>query len=590
MRTKELFPHLTSLHIEHVAIDTDCVTISIASMRRSARCPLCRRRSRRVHSRYHRTLADLPISGRRVVLTVRVRRFRCLASACSRQIFAERLPDLAPPFARRSLPLQHALERVGFAVGGEAGSRLACCLGMPASPDTLLRLIRAAPLPDPGQPRVIGLDDWAYKRGLRYGSIVCDLERHRVIDLLPGRSADSVAAWLQAHPSVEVAARDRSGLYADGIARGAPQAIQVADRWHLIDNLAESLEKFLLHKGPLLKQAAVALIAAATAPAEDQIGQSADDAMYRGKRRTPAPRLCQHRAEAESARRLALRQTKYEAVCDLHAKGATVADIARDVGVTRPTVYRYLSDGPPQRRRPTPHGRRRVLEPWEPYLLMRWEEGCHTATRLWREIHDQGFAYSVTNVQRFCTQLRRQGNSGSPRRLLRARSPFTSVRGPTARRVASLFVQRPEEYTDEQAAYLAQLCQSDAAVAAAHRVTQDFLDMVRERHGERLDEWIETAAESGIAEVRRFALWLHGDAAAVRAGLMRTESNGQTEGQINKLKLVKRAMYGRGKFDLLRQRLLHAAYSSSSRWRESRHEVHIPCIAPLSIAMERGRG
>ncbi|MCA1667978.1 MAG: ISL3 family transposase [Thermomicrobia bacterium] len=344
MRTKELFPHLKSLHIEHIAIGTDCVTISIAPMRRSARCPLCRRRSRRVHSRYHRTLADLPISGRHVVLVVRVRRFRCLAPACPRRIFAERLPDLAPPFARRSLPLQHALEQVGFAVGGEAGSRLAYCLGMPASPDTLLRLIRAAPMPDPGQPRIIGLDDWAYKRGLRYGSIVCDLERHRVIDLLPGRSADSVAAWLQAHPSVEVAARDRSGLYADGIARGAPQAIQVADRWHLIDNLAETLEKFLLHKGPLLKQAAVALIAAATAPAEDQIGQSADDAMYRGKRRTPAPRLCEQRAEAESARRLALRQMKYEAVSDLHAKGATVADIARDVGVTRRTVCLSLPE------------------------------------------------------------------------------------------------------------------------------------------------------------------------------------------------------------------------------------------------------
>jgi transposase len=558
MRTKELFPHLKSLHIEHLAIDTDCVIISIASMERSARCPLCRRRSRRAHSRYHRTLADLPISGRRVVLTVRVRRFRCLAAACPRKIFAERLPGLAAPFARRSLPLQQALERVGFALGGEAGARLARCFGMPTSPDTLLRLIRAAPLPEPDQPRVIGLDDWAYKRGLHYGSIVCDLERHRVIDLLPGRSADSVAAWLQAHASVEVAARDRSGLYADGIARGAPTVIQVADRWHLIDNLAESLEKFLLHKGPLLKQAA-ALIAAATVSDETPIVQPVDDAMYRGKRRTPAPRLCEQRAEAESARRLALRQATYEAVCDLHAKGATVADIACAVGVTRRTVYRYLSDGPPQRRRPTAHGRRRVLEPWEPYLLKRWEEGCHTATRLWREIHDQGFAYSVTNVQRFCTQLRRQGNSGSPRRLLRARSPFTSVRGPTARRVASLFVQRPEQYTDEQVAYLAQLCESDATIATAHRVTQDFLCMVRARQGERLDAWIEVAAECEIAELRRFALGLRDDYAAVRAGLTRTESNGQTEGQINKLKLVKRAMYGRGKFDLLRQRVLHAA-------------------------------
>jgi len=176
---------------------------------------------------------------------------------------------------------------------------------------------------------------------------------------------------------------------------------------------------------------------------------------------------------------------------------------------------------------------------------------------LWREIRDQGFAYSVANVQRFCAQLRRQG--GPPRPLTRARSPFTSARGPTARRVASLFVQRGEQYTDEQVEYLGQLRQSDATIATAYRLTQDFLCMARERHGERLDAWIEAVAASEVAELRRFAMGLRDDAAAVRAGLTRAESNGQTEGQINKLKLVKRTMYGRGKFDLLRQRVLHAA-------------------------------
>jgi len=557
MHIKQLFPHLRSLQIEHVTIDTDTITLSLVVQRRSARCPLCHRRSQRIRSRYRRTLTDLPVSGRRVILTVQVRRFRCLAPACPRQIFAERLPDLAAPFARRSQPLQHALAQIGFALGGEAGARLADCLGMSTSPDSLLRLICAAPLPDPGTPRVIGVDDWAYKRGLRYGSIVCDLERHRVIDLLPERSADSVAAWLKAHPSIEVAARDRSGLYADGIRRGAPQAIQVADRWHLIDNLAETLEKFLLHKGPLLKQAAVTLISTTPSSAETLSAQPADDTIYQGRRRQPPPRLWEQRATEESARRLALRHATYETVCALRAKGASITDIAREVGVTRRTVNRYLNDGPPQRRRPTPHGRRRVLESWEPYLLKRWEEGCHTATRLWREIRDQGFGYSVANVQRFCAQLRRQG--GSPPRLTRTRSPFTSVRGPTARRVASLFVQRPEEYTDEQAQYLACLCQSDAGIASAHRLTQDFLRMVRERHGEQLETWIEAATASEIAEMRRFAVGLHSDAAAVYAGLTLSYSNGQTEGQINRLKLVKRAMYGRGTFEILRQRVLHAA-------------------------------
>jgi len=199
--------------------------------------------------------------------------------------------------------------------------------------------------------------------------------------------------------------------------------LQVADRWHLIDNLAETLETLLLHKGALLKQAAAVCIAVVVAPGEAQTSRPADDAMYQGKRRTPAPHLWEQRAEAESARRLAMRHAKYEAVCELHAKGATVMDIARNVGVTRRTVYSYLNDGPPQRRRPTPHGRCRVLAPWEPYLLKRWAEGCHTATRLSREIRDQGFSYSVTNVQRFCAQLRRQGNVKSPRPLPGAHTP-----------------------------------------------------------------------------------------------------------------------------------------------------------------------
>jgi transposase len=549
-----LFPHLQSMHIERIALDTNKVTMTVAVDSVTAHCPLCQCSSTRVHSRYQRTVADLPISGREVAVVVQARRFRCSYSSCPRRIFAERMPDLVAPHARKSQGLRQALEQIGFTAGGEGGARLAQQLGMPTSPDTVLRLIRAAPCPDPGQPTISGLDDWAYKRGLRYGTIVCDLERHRAIDLLPERSAESTIAWLQDHPEVEIIARDRSGLYADAARRGAPQAVQVADRWHLVDNLADALEKFLLQHGAHLKAAAAAVVATSAEPGE--LLAPADE-MYQGKRRTPQPRLWEQRAAEESERRVATRRAKYEQVKDLHAKGVTPMDIARQVGVTRTTVYRYLQSGPPQRKHPARRGQQRVLEPWEPYLLKRWNEGCRTATRLWREIRDRGFAHSITCVQRFCARLRLEGPP--PRKLRRAQSPYTSVRGPSARQVASLFLQRAEYRTAEQASYLDQLLQREPLVATAYTLTQEFLAMVRERQGDRLDTWIDAVSEQGPAEVRRFALGLRDDYAAARAGLTLIHSNGQTEGQINKLKLLKRSMYGRGKADLLRQRLLHTA-------------------------------
>ncbi len=554
MLTKCLFPHLHSLHLDNVALDGSVVTLTVASRRVGARCPLCGRRSTRVHSRYQRAVSDLPASGRVVMLLVWVRRFRCMTRSCPRRIFAERVPHVAAPHARKSHGFRLALQQIAFAAGGEAGARLARSLGMPTSPDTLLRLMRAAPCAEPDQPTVIGIDDWAYKRGLRYGTIVCDLERHRVIDLLPERSAESTRLWLEAHPTVAVIARDRGGLYVDAATRGAPQAVQVADRWHLVDNLADVLEKFLLHRSPQLKEAAAAVVAAAVDP-DDLRGPV--DTIYQGKRRTPQPRLWERRQEAEREQRVAVRRATYAQVHDLHAKGATPMDIARTVGVARTTVYRYLQAPPPESRRPYRHGRQRVLEPWEPYLLKRWEEGCRTATRLWREIRAMGFAHSITCVQRFCVLLRLEGPP--PRTLRRAQSSYASVRGPSARQVASLVVQRAERRTAEQACYLEHLLRLDPTVAAANLFAQDFLTMVRERQGYRLGGWIAAVSEEGPPELRRFAHGLRDDYAAVQAGLTLIHSNGQTEGQINKLKLLKRSMYGRGKPDLLRQRLLQSA-------------------------------
>jgi transposase len=519
---------------------------------RTARCPLCSVLSSRIHSRYVRTLADLPWNGIPVRLRLTVRRFRCRTDTCDRRIFTERLPGIVAPYARRTARCAEALELIGFIVGGEAGARLLVRLGMRGSPDTVLRAVRAATIDGGPMPRVLGIDDFAFRRGHRYGTILVDLERHRVVDLLPDRKPETVVAWLQQRDGPEIISRDRGGGYAEAARRGAPGATQVADRFHLTKNLVEALETLFLRKRSLLQEVA-AVLAKERAPPEEELPR---DARYQGKR--ASPQNWQRRAEEDSLKRHAHQVARYERVRALHEKGADIADIARTVGMSRRTVYRYVRmDGPPERKRPGRRPGNRVLAPYEPYLLQRWTEGCHNGVKLWREIREMGFAYSVTNVSRFLAHLRREGKPPHP--VGKQGTALTSPQGPTARRAAFLCIARRDDLEDDDAAYLERLRAEDAVIEQAYQLVQDFVEMLRDRQGERLDDWIEHAKDSGIDDLCRFAIGLRGDQAAVREGLTLEWSNGQVEGQVNRLKLLKRSMYGRANFDLLRQRVLHAA-------------------------------
>jgi len=251
-----LFPHLAGLRLEQVALDGETVRLHLAASARRARCPLCTRWSKRVHSSYHRTVADLPLAGRQLILRLRVRRFRCGARRCPRAIFAERFPKLVAGYGRRTLGQRAALEVIAFALGGSAGARLATRLGSPISRATLLRVLRCADVPTQPAPRVLGVDDWAFRKGHRYGTILVDLERRRVVDLLEDRKAETLAPWLSQQAGLEVISRDRASAYAEAARKGAPQAVQVADRWHVLQNLVEALERCLLRFRPALKAAA----------------------------------------------------------------------------------------------------------------------------------------------------------------------------------------------------------------------------------------------------------------------------------------------------------------------------------------------
>lgn len=538
MRLSVRFPHLRGLRLVRHCATVGHLTLVVTPTRRTARCPCCRRVARQVHSRFERRIRDLPCGGRAVALVLQARRFSCRNAACPKRTFRERLPGVVAPRVRGSDGLRAALTRVGMALGGEPGARLARQLSMPTSGDTVLRLVCAAPLPVYAAPRVLGIDDWSWRRGRTFGTILVDLEAHRPVDLLADRAPDTVVAWLAAHPGTAIVARDRSEGYADGARRGAPAAIHVADRWHLLDNLGAALERFLLNKQVAL-QAAAATLAAAHAAEDDSL---------------PPPRQSwQLRQDEEGERRHAKRLAHYEAIHALRQRGADIAAIARTVGVSRETVYRYLRlDNPPSRPRPRRSPRPSILAPYEAYICQRWEEGCHNAMRLWREISAQGFGHSYTPVAHFTARLRK-GQPPTPR----TRTGLASVAGPTARQVALLFLRRPGDLTGPQQAYRDAVCHADATIATAYAVAHTFGQMLRERRGERLEAWVEAASGSGIAALRKFATGLQADYAAVKAGLTLEWSNGQTEGQINRLKLLKRQMYGRAGFALLRQRVLH---------------------------------
>ena len=520
-----------------------------------ARCPECGAPSSRVRSRYTRTVADLPWRGIAVTLEVRARRFFCDREGCERRIFCERLEEVAAR-ARKTNRLEHALLMIALELGGEAGARLAGELGLLVCPDVLLDRIRRAARfltrTSAEQGRVLGIDDFAFRNGAEYGTIIVDLERRRVVDLLPEGSTESLARWLEEHPGAEVAARDRSHVYAQGISEGAPRAVQVTDRWHLLHNLALTLEDFLLQKRSALKKAAMPKDEAAT---EDDGGADAS---------TPGPmspnrlRLWYARQEEAANKRHERLVERWREIRRLYLAGMELREISRTQGVSVRSVYRYkdFADPPP---RPAYKSRVSVLDPYVPYLVRRWNEGCHNGRRLYREIREQGYSHSRTNVDRLLAEFRRATARG---RLVssvpRAKKGAVAGSFPSAKNAAALFRRRKKKLTAEQENYLERLTALDPALAEARRHTQGFAGMVRKLEGEKLDDWLEEASSSEASVMRRFAASLRKDLAAVRVGLTESWSNGPVEGFIHKLKLLKRQGYGRANFDLLRIRMLAA--------------------------------
>ena len=564
-----MLPDATTLRLEACAVDatTAQITLRVQSTQTRAPCPLCATPARRIHSTYGRTLADLPWAQYRVCLQLRVRKWFCGNRRCRRRIFTERLPTVAAPWARRTLRLAQRLVALGMALGGKAGVPLGHAWAVVVSRNTLLRVLRQQPTPSFLTPTVLGVDDFALRKRQTYGTVLIDLERRHPVALLPDRTAETVAQWLRAHPGVQVIARDRSTAYADGARQGAPAATQVADRFHLLQNLREALDQVFSTYNHVL--------------------DAVNETMWRlpvplpnGALAVPVPpHAIPLPAQQRAAERQARRQALHTQVWALHRQGWTAPVIAQHVGMGLRTVQRDLQSATfAGRKRRSDHGESE-LNPYKAYLLERWNAGCSNAMRLCCDLRQRGYGGGYGVVAAYARRLRQA--QGLPLGHRRARRPLPAVAEPacqplTPRRATWLVLRRATTRTAGEAQQLAQLREQQAEVMEAIDLAQAFTQLVRQRQPESLDPWLQRASTSAVEALRRFAAGLYEDYAAVKAGVTLPWSTGPVEGHINRLKMLKRQMFGRAHLDLLGRRFVRAP----GRQREPAQRRQVPCETP----------
>ncbi len=498
---KVVFPQFAAVLIDRVVDEGPVVRVVARTRAGPLPCPRCGTVTARVHGYQRRRLADLPVGGRPIVIELTVRRLVCDNLDCPRQTFREQVPGLAQRYARRTPALGTLIAQVGVLLAGRAGAGLLGRLAVTVSPTTVLRLLMALPIATGPVPTVLSVDDFALRRGHRHATVLIDAVTHRRVEVLPDRHAATVAAWLREHPGVQVVCRDGSAAYAEAIHHGAPDAMQVSDRWHLWHNLARAVEKTVVahsrcwHTGP--------------------------------------PRTITAREERTRSR--------HAAVHTLLDEGVGLLECTRRLGWALNTVKHYARAASAQALQRPPQYRRTLVDPYREHLRRRLAaEPAVAVTRLLAEIREQGYPGSATLLVRYLNQGR-----ADP-----VRTP------PSPRRLVGWLMSRPEQLPDHRRRHLDDLVASCPQLTALAARIRAFAALLTGHHGEDLDAWITTVRDDDLPAVHAFAHGLDTDHDAVVAGLTLPYSNGPTEGVITTVKLIKRQMYGRAGFPLLRQRIL----------------------------------
>ncbi|WP_050561179.1 ISL3-like element ISEc38 family transposase, partial [Escherichia coli] len=463
-------------------------------------------------------------------LVFSVRHWYCRNPACSRKIFAESLAPFAGSHQQSSQALQNLQRQLGLIAGGEAGKRAATAVGLRCSADTLLRRVINTPeTKQSGAPHV-GIDEWAWHRGHRYGTLIVNLDTHRPLVLLPGRDQRTLATWFRKYPEIQIVSRDRSGVYATAAREGAPQARQVADRWHLLKNIGDAPERMMYRHIPLIR-----LVASELSPKKSPDPEPS----------VPAASL--RRPERLKQQTRKKRHQRWTEVMALHNKGCSFREISRITGLSRVTVSRWVRSGtfPEMSTRPPKRG---LLDPWREWLKEQRESGNYNASRIWREMVARGFTGSETIVRDAVAKWRKGWNP----------PVTTAVRLPSVSRVSRWLmpwrITRDEE--NYASRFISLMCEKEPELKIAQQLALEFYRILKTQNKSQLSSWFTRVHESGSAEFRRVAAGMEADAAAICEAISSRWSNGVVEGHVNRLKMLKRQMYGRAGFELLRQRVM----------------------------------
>ncbi|MFF2819599.1 ISL3 family transposase [Kitasatospora cineracea] len=459
-----------------------------------------------MHGSYQRFPADLPMAGRRVVLRLHVRRFTCEDVCCGRRTFVEQVAGLTRRHSQRTERLRSVLAEVGLALAGRAGARLADVVGARASRNTVLRLVDALPEPQPVVPRVVGVDEYAMRKGRVYGTVLVDVETGRPVDLLPDREAGTVAAWLAERPGIEVVCRDRAPFFAEGAKTGAPTAVQVADRFHLWRNLGKAAERCVSRHRSCLR-------ATFTAPEPEKALAPADSG---------SPWPTGHRSADRT-------HTKHATVHALLAAGHSRRSIQRRLGMTYGTVQRLANAARPEDLfQGQWQNRRTKLDDFKAHLHERWAEGCTNAWTLWEEIKEQGYTGGYGAVRAYLRPFRTSPTAPTA----------PAARPPSPRTATGWILTHPDTLPEGDGLKLKSVVAGCPELDALTGHVRTFGQMLTQLQGAQLPEWIKAVRADDLPSLHAFVNGLERDLAAVTASLTLPWSSGVVEGHVNRIKMI----------------------------------------------------